>query len=203
MKVELHLHTSRYSACAANSPKELMVRLINAGYEAVYVTEHDAVWQEDELDRLRSRFPRIRIFPGVELTVGPRASAHLLVLGTNDPAYVGMACDEAGILSRARAEGHLTILAHPFRWSGGADMLEIDTPPDAIELWTSNTDLSQARQASRVARRMNLPVVNSGDVHSVGSVGRYWIETHHPVEQADDVREIILSRKYVNRLDGA
>ena len=202
MKVELHLHTSRYSGCAVSSPDELMVRLIDAGYDAVYITEHDAVWPEEELSGLRSRFPRIRIFPGVELTVGASASAHLLVLGTNDPAYVGMDPDEVSILSSARAAGHLTILAHPFRWSGGADMLEFDVPPDAMELWTSNTDLSQARQASRVARRMNLPVVNSGDVHSVGSVGRYWIETHRPVERAEDIRGIIRSGEYLNRLHG-
>ena len=87
MKVELHLHTRRYSGCATATPAEMMRTLIAAGYEAVYITEHDAVWSAAEIAELQEAFPPIRIFPGVELSVGTGVMPlqHLLVLGTTDP----------------------------------------------------------------------------------------------------------------------
>jgi len=80
MKVELHLHTSRYSACAINTPEEMMQRLVDTGYEAVYITEHNMVWSDKELDELRAKFPPLKIFPGVELNCGLEGIQHLLVL---------------------------------------------------------------------------------------------------------------------------
>ena len=79
MKVELHLHTSRYSGCATATPAELMRKLIETGYQAVYITEHDAVWREEEIARLQEDFPAIRIFPGVELSLGTAAARYLPV----------------------------------------------------------------------------------------------------------------------------
>lgn len=63
MKVELHLHTNRYSGCSVNSPEQLVERLIRTGYEAVFITEHSAVWGDDELAELQGHFGQIRIFP--------------------------------------------------------------------------------------------------------------------------------------------
>ncbi len=48
MKVELHLHTTRYSGCAVATGGELMERMVEIGYEAVFITEHDAVWSDGE-----------------------------------------------------------------------------------------------------------------------------------------------------------
>ena len=52
MKVELHLHTNRYSPCAGNSPQDMMVALITAGYDTVFITEHEVVWPDKELASL-------------------------------------------------------------------------------------------------------------------------------------------------------
>ena len=65
MKVELHLHTFRYSGCSTATPQQLMAELIRCGYEAVYITEHDTMWSDWEIDNLQKEFPQIRIFPGV------------------------------------------------------------------------------------------------------------------------------------------
>ena len=203
MKVELHLHTSRYSGCAVNSPSELMAGLVSAGYEAVFVTEHDAVWPDDELAELKAEFPRLAIFPGVELSLGAwDVFEHLLVLGTNDRRYLELAGgpepDVAAILDRARAAGHMTVLAHPFRWDGGAEMLRRHLRPDAIELCTCNHDPEQAAVSAATARGLNLPVVNAGDVHSLAMVGRFWIETARPLTGPADLREMILAGEYAN-----
>jgi hypothetical protein len=195
MKVELHCHTSRYSGCAISSPRELMRRFIKFGYDAVFLTEHDAVWSDHELEELGEDFPQLRIFPGVELSIGWH---HLLVLGTNDVRYL-QAADEREAVAKAQAEGHLTILAHPFRWQGAAEMLERGPLPEAIEYRTSNHDADEAEAARAAARRLGLALVNAGDIHSAAVLNRFWIETHRPLERAGDIRDIVLSGAYVNR----
>lgn len=195
MKVELHLHTSRYSGCAINSPEEMMRGLIDAGYDAAYITEHDAVWSTDEIAELQRLFPQIRVFPGVELSLDAQ---HLLVLGTTDPKYLSLE-EVEDVLRTARRDGHLTVLAHPFRWSGGSLMLEKGLLPDALEWFTNNQRGLAADTASDTAAEFHLAPVNGGDVHALEMIGHYWIETHQPVVQADDIRRIVLAGEYDNR----
>ncbi|MCE5325283.1 MAG: PHP domain-containing protein [Planctomycetaceae bacterium] len=200
MKVELHLHTSRYSGCAANSPAESMQRLIELGYGAVYITEHDRVWTPFELDDLREQFPNIKIFGGVELTVGFARMQHLLVLGTSDPGYIDLAGEEEAILKKARHDGHLTVLAHPFRWKEDETMMDRGNNPDAIEYLTCNHDAPEMKaQSKAAATRFHVRLVNSGDVHRLDFMGRFWIETLQPLAEAEDIRRIVLRREYRNR----
>ena len=198
MKVELHLHTSAYSGCATNTPDEMMRRLIKCGYEAVYITEHDAVWNDRQLERVRANFPKLKIFPGVEVTLTDFQSVqHLIVLGTNDPDYLQIA-DEATILGKAADEGHLTILAHPFRWPGGAFMLGKGLRPDALECHTPNHGPQAAQMASTVNNSLGIALVNASDAHSTEMIDQFWIETDSPLEQADDIHQIILKGAYKN-----
>jgi predicted metal-dependent phosphoesterase TrpH len=194
MKVELHLHTKRYSLCAIHTPREMMRRLIKRGYDAVFVTDHDAVWSDWDLADQREQFPQIRIFPGLEKTLGRH---HLLILGTNDPEYLRME-RAPDVLAKARAEGCLTVLAHPFRWEGGAELLEQAPLPDALEYRTFNQDGEAAEMAMDAAKRLGLPTVNAGDAHSVDMIGRFWIETERPLSEATDIRPIVLEGAYAS-----
>jgi len=195
MKVELHLHTSRYSGCAVNTPEEMMAGLIAAGYEAVFITEHAAVWPVEELDELRGKFPQLKIFGGVELYVGPH---HLLVLGTSDASYLDICDDAPAVLDKARQAGHLTVLAHPFRWEEGFEMLFEGLRPDAIECRTCNQERPAADRAAAVAAEMGLAGVNSGDSHGLDFLDRFWIETPQPLVEPTDIRRIILAGAYKN-----
>jgi len=193
MKVELHLHTSRYSACAIHAPEQMMQRLVDTGYGAVYLTEHDAVWRDSEIEDLRRQFGQLRIFSGVELSL---RSHHLLVLGTSDGDYVQM-FNAADVILKARDEGHLTILAHPFRWNGGAEMLFDGGPlPDALEYRTCNQDSMMGGVALDTAEQLHLPVVNAGDIHSLAAANRFYINTDRDLEYANDIRQIVLDGRY-------
>ena len=194
MKVELHLHTSRYSACAACKPEEILEWAQRDGYQCVYITEHDAIWTPLELADMRARFPALRIFGGVELSLH---GAHLLVLGATDPWYT-QTKDTAEILARARSDGHLTVLAHPFRWDGGDWPLQKGLLPDALELRTNNQDARAGKKARQAAKRLHLPLVNCGDTHSRSMLGKFWIQTDDDLEAAADIRRIILEGRYRN-----
>ena len=197
MKVELHLHTNRYSGCAVHSPPELMQALVQAGYEAVYITEHGTCWSDGELAQLHDQFGQIRIFPGVEITLMRPAILDVLVLGSNDPAYTGIS-DAGALLERARGEGHLTVLAHPYRWGGAEVLFVAGLLPDAMEGRTNNQDFAQAQQAAAAAADLGLPVVNAGDVHRLAHVNRFWIQTSRRLERADDIRRVVLTGQYDN-----
>jgi predicted metal-dependent phosphoesterase TrpH len=196
MKIELHSHTRRYSGCSQLTPLELVNKLADQGYGAVYITEHDRFWNDWELAQLRDECPRIRIFPGIELSLlgGPQ---HLLVLGTNDEEYLSMRMEPAAVLAKARAQNHLTVLAHPCRWDGGDAILQEGLLPDAIEhLSWNQQEPQQAERATETAQRLGLPMVNAGDVHAEKMIGQFWIESAGPVEKADDIRGIVLMGGY-------
>ena len=204
MKVELHCHTSRYSGCAEATAEEMVQALVAAGYGAVYITEHDTMWPETELAALQEGFPEIRVFPGVELTVGTSCFVHLLVLGTSDPSYLDIK-DEKEVVARARSEGHLTVLAHGFRTEDAPDatrLLDAGWRPDAMEYLTGNQDGTCAAEAAKAAKRLGIPLVNAGDLHSLDMVGRFWIECGTPIVEPNDIRHVIVKGKYRNNLSG-
>lgn len=200
MKIELHLHTSRYSVCAINSPQEIMQGLVETGYDAVFITEHNSIWSDAELAELRAEFPKLLIFPGMELTNVDCPAGDILVLGSNDSEYLRLTADPAAILEKARHDGCLTVLAHPHRFEHCDGLLRAGLMPDAIEQRTGGTDANQAVLARVTAESMGLKLVNAGDVHAVEIINHFWIETAAPLENATDIREIVLAGAYENRM---
>jgi predicted metal-dependent phosphoesterase TrpH len=201
MKIELHSHTSRYSPCATDSPRKLIKRFVKCQYDAIFLTEHNRVWPEEELRDIRKKFPRMMIFPGVELSISEESSQqaqHLVVLGTNDPTYLAMR-QPREILDRARQEGLLTILAHPFRWEGSARMIEEGLRPDALEFRTNNHTAEHGKKSQETAASLGIPLVNAGDTHCRDFINRFWIETQRDLTEARDIRQIVLEGAYQNR----
>jgi len=197
MKVELHSHTMRYSGCAVSTPAQLMASLVRHKYDAVFLTEHDAIWEDWELDHLRKEFPELRIFPGMELSL-PNDD-HLLVLGSNDREYLNLGLPEL-ILDKAREAKHLTVLAHPFRWPKPYSLLETSALPDAVEFRTHNSDAQAGEQSQLTARRLRLPLVNAGDTHAAQTLGHFWIDTYPDLVTGTDIYDIVRNGLYENAM---
>ena len=195
MKVELHCHTSLYSACASGSPRDLFHAYITHGYDVVYLTEHHRMWRPHELAEVQEAFPQLRIVAGVELNLVMDPLTHLLVLGTLDTDYL-MIDNPAKVLDKARAEGHLTVLAHPCRWDGGTYILDLGLRPDALECKTCNQEFTQAVAARELAEKLKMPVVNAGDTHTLSFINRFYINTDQDIDYADDIRQIVLDGRY-------
>lgn len=196
MKVELHCHTNRYSACAQTSPEETVEALVEREYQAVYFTEHDAVWPENEIRDINDAYPEIRIFPGLEITLEHGDFQHLIVLGTSNPKYLELAGKPAALIAKARSEGLLTVLAHPFRTEGGHAILDENIEPDAMEFWTCNQKHGLSALAREEAAERGLPLINAGDVHSTSCMDLFWLETATPIIAATDIRGLVLGRAY-------
>ena len=174
--------------------------LAAADYDVIYLTEHNTVWPDDELGQLRERFPDTRIFPAIEVNNGV-VPEDLLVLGTNDRAYVDLAAANRwdDLLARARDEGVATILAHPCRFTGGHNMLHEGFRPDAMEHRTTNHDEAMSIAACAIAEQRHIPLVNAGDLHSTEMVGKFWIETDEHIAEATDITPLLRAQAYRNR----
>jgi predicted metal-dependent phosphoesterase TrpH len=200
MKVELHCHTSRFSLCAMNTPDEMLTRLVEEQYDVVFFTEHDALWSSRDIAFMQKRYPKIKIFPGLELThhlEDDEGISHILILGTTDPAFLFIT-DPSEIIAHAKKSGCATIIAHPYRWGGADKLLQHSALPDAIEGLTPNHPPDKAALARKTAKELSLPTVNTSDAHCVDFLGQYWIETNSGVETPQQLREIIIAREYKN-----
>jgi hypothetical protein len=173
--------------------------LVADDYDVICLTEHNTVWPDEDLDRLRERFPGTHIFPAIEVNNGT-VPEDLLVLGTNDPAYVDLATADRwdDLLAKARDEGVATILAHPCRFTGGHDMILSGLRPDAMEHRTGNHDQAMSIAACAIAEQRHIPLVNAGDLHSTEMIGKYWIETDEPIKAASDIAPMIRNQTYRN-----
>jgi len=195
MKVDLHSHTDVYSPCSRIPPKELIAMAEASGYDAIFITDHGKVWTSHEFAALREFCERVRIFPGIEISLS--GGQDILVLGADNPLYESLK-SPSEVLAQACADGYLTVLAHPFRWDDA--LPDYCTLLDAAEVLTCNHPLSrQTAQAQTYAVEHNLAPVYASDAHGLNFLNKFWIETDEPFETPQELRRLILSGRYENR----
>jgi len=180
--IDLHVHTARYSGCAEFlAPSEIAERARSVGLDAVVLTDHDVLWEEEERDILQQDSPQIRFYRGIECTTD---SAHLVVIGLDDAGalHKHIAFEEA--IRLAHLQDAAVILAHPFR----------DTDPtvlplqlvDAIEVASTSFHGDDTERAQALARRWRKPTVASSDAHAVSRLGWAWSRfPRMPVDERD------------------
>ncbi len=171
-RVDLHVHTQRYSNCAEFLvPEELGRGMLQAGLDGVVITEHDAQWMPEEIVRLQHLLPQQRLFFGIEITA---KDGHVIAIGA--PAAViwhrGETITE--IASRVDAVGGCAMWVHPFqeprRWE------EAPTNVHAIEIYSNITTGRRSMLALDLATRIGVPAVAGSDAHSLDHLGTAWVE---------------------------
>ena len=197
MKVALHVHTNLYSICSKTPPEHILREYVICGYDVVFITEHDAIWSPQELDEMRAKFPELKIFSGLELTLfQPNSLAHLLILGATDDDYLYMASPDQ-VVDAAKENDLLTVLAHPYRYEDSDEMLRRGIYPDAIEYRTNTHHKEEhAIKSAKFAEEHSIKLVNSDDAHRVQDIGNYWIETDRAINTPSDLRSIVLDGDY-------
>jgi predicted metal-dependent phosphoesterase TrpH len=171
-RIDLHLHTGRYSQCAEFvDPYQIEARAVQAGLSAVVLTEHDILWQDEEIELLQKQSPGIRIFRGIEVSA---RGCHLLVIGIDDagPLDRGITLEE--VVAYARLFDAAVILAHPYR-DADPDCLPVELV-DAVEVGSTSFTADEARRARQLAARFGKPVVAGSDGHAMSRIGWAWTE---------------------------
>ncbi len=165
MLIDLHCHTKIHSACSALTPDALVRAAQARGLDGVCITEHDALWPLEDIERVAKEMEFV-VLRGMEVTT---EVGHVLVFGATSHRSE-MASLEA--LRRLVAEdGALMFLAHPSRKYG--TLLPSDLPSwfDSVESQNGTEGILQNDHAVHLARSMRLPGIGGSDAHSVREVG--------------------------------
>jgi predicted metal-dependent phosphoesterase TrpH len=173
MKYDLHVHTSRYSLCAASSPEAVCRTAIQRGLKGIALTEHEVWWPAAEYEALRRQFPQLTIFHGVEYAI---PEGHFLVFLPNPRHYLPYLNDLQSLFTAVRPLGGILIWAHPFRYDRSEPSWLHHMPPDAMEVASSNMSHAVQSLARQVAEQRRITALQNSDAHQVRSVGRYYNE---------------------------
>ncbi len=165
MRVDFHLHTSEYSRCAAATPREQIRAAIDAGVDVVFITEHMKVFPVDKIERLRKKFPEIKIYPGVEVTVKDNSYDDFIVLGVRDKAIEKQNWTYKALYDFVKTKGGAIILAHPYRFSNEVNKDVWKYPPDAVEVLSSNVGPYGYERRKVLAKELGRPMVTNSDSH--------------------------------------
>ena len=172
IKLDLHVHTGRYSQCAETvDPYRIEEYALRAGLDGVVLTDHDVLWEEEEIDLLRQRSPAILIYRGIEVSA---MGAHLVIIGLDDAGLFHRGILVAEACALAHEQSACVILAHPFRDADPA-LIPVDLV-DAIEIGSTSFTVEEAELARILARRTGKPEVACSDAHALSRIGWGWTE---------------------------
>ncbi len=117
MLIDLHTHTSRYSACSVLAPDDLCRLSAERGLDAIVITEHFALWGTQERNVLQRKFPQLRIFRGVEISV--REGYDVICITAEEKLEVMsmLSVLEVRELLGPALEKSFLFVAHPFRFN--------------------------------------------------------------------------------------
>lgn len=176
MKVDFHMHTSRYSGCARSGPKEQIKAAVDAGVDVVFITEHEKLFPQNEIDVLQEKFPQIRIYQGIEVTVRDNSYDDFLVLGVHDKGIEKGNWTYRALHNYVMQRGGAIILAHPYRFSDEVNQEVWKFAPSAVEVLSSNIGSYGYERRKILAEELGCPIVTNSDSHIVDNTGCFTNE---------------------------
>jgi hypothetical protein len=172
-RIDLHVHTRRFSPCAESLDPEQLPRCIaRAGLQGVVITEHDQLWPTEAVAAMNRSMTAGRIYRGIEVS---SRNGHFIVIGLErlGPLAPGISVD--ALLGYAYRCDAAVIWAHPYLNYGAISQpLAAEDMPDAIhavEVFSGVTRDEHSRQARSLAERRGWAAVGGSDAHSIGQVG--------------------------------
>jgi predicted metal-dependent phosphoesterase TrpH len=172
-RIDLHVHTRRYSPCAESLNPEQLPRCIErAGLQGVVITEHDQLWTPEAIAGLNRSMTAGRIYRGVEVS---SRNGHFIIIGPDRLGPLAPGISVAALLGYADQCAAAVIWAHPYLNYGAISQpLTTEDMPDgihAVEVFSGVTRDEQSRQARSLAERRGWTAVGGSDAHSIGQVG--------------------------------
>jgi len=179
MKIDLHIHTSPLSACSYIDPQKLIQEARRLQLDGICLTEHQVVWDPDEVDKLAAE-AGIRIFRGNEFTTN---QGDILVFGFYEDIKELLIIQE--LREKVTAAGGYMIVAHPFRGfkTFGIGQLQLTVAQackrkvlefvDAVEVGNGKLSPEENNMARKVAEKLSLPGTGGSDAHRVDEIGTW------------------------------
>jgi predicted metal-dependent phosphoesterase TrpH len=180
MKIDLHIHTSPLSACSYIDPQELIQEARRLQLDGICLTEHQVVWDPDEVAKLAAE-AGISIFRGNEFTTN---QGDILVFGFYEDIKELLIIQE--LREKVTAAAGYMIAAHPFRGfkTFGIGQLQLTVEQackrkvlefvDAVEVGNGKLSPEENDMARKVAEKLGLPGTGGSDAHRVDEIGT-WV----------------------------
>jgi predicted metal-dependent phosphoesterase TrpH len=202
-RIDLHVHTKRYSPCAETlDPEELGEEMVRKGLSGLVLSEHDEMWSKEEVRELTGPFSdAIKIYRGVEIS---SCDGHFVVIGLNDLAGLQPGVSIEKIIAVAQLQNAAVILAHPQRnvkkTCGGAGQVHWPSGINAVEVMSTLTKNENEIVAREIAAKSNWSMVAGSDAHSLANVGAtYTVFDQFPENEKELARMIISGRGLARR----
>jgi predicted metal-dependent phosphoesterase TrpH len=172
-RVDLHVHTCRYSPCAESlDPKLLAAAMHRSGLDGLVIAEHDRLWAAEDIARLNDGLNQKRIYRGVEIS---SRNGHFLAIGLDrlDGIQPGMGVED--LIGAVEVQQAAIIWAHPYLRYGNIvsplDGCKMPRGVHAVEVASGVTHGKESASSRALARRMGWAAVGGSDAHVPGQVG--------------------------------
>ena len=109
MIIDLHVHTNRLSVDSVLDPEEAIQQAKQRGLDGFCITEHNKLWQPEEIKRLRDKW-NFLVLSGVEMDT---VEGHILVFGLHEEIETFLRASE--LRQQVDEVGGVMIVAHPFK----------------------------------------------------------------------------------------
>ena len=184
MLIDMHMHEKTFSADSYLSLEEIVAIARQKGLDGVCITDHDSMGLREAAEAYSKKtgFP---IFTGIEFYY---LQGDILAFGIEE--YPPERIDAQDFVDMVRAQGGITISAHPFRNNrrGLEENLDIVTGLDAIEVLNGSTLPDAIKKAELYAKKLGLAMTGASDCHIPDKVGVY--ATWFP-EEIRSVQELV------------
>lgn len=188
-RIDLHLHTTRYSPDSIITPEQLLIDARTAGLTAVAITEHDAIWTPDELAEINARpeAAGLLVLSGVEVSA---REGHFLCFGLPDMRNVEPGILLKHLIEEVQGQGGAIVAAHPYRWDQDFDPIFAahHAAFSALELASKNVDTHCRTLVEGLVRNGTKSMLTgSSDGHEPGQVGCYFTEFESEIRSMPDL----------------
>lgn len=187
MLIDLHNHTWPRSHDSVLDPRDLVERAKAAGLDGLCLTEHDALWPEEEAAALAEEFG-IAVIPGCEVSTD---EGHILTWGMEK--YVFGMHRTSRLAEHVNERGGAMVIAHPYRrqiaWKDDPEewetaivrALKNAAMPHcvALEVLNGRGKERENRFSLDLAAAAELPGTAGTDSHAVHDIGKVatWFES--------------------------
>lgn len=188
--IDLHLHTSRHSACSVLPAERLIATALEHNLQGVVITEHNYCWPQSELDELLEQAgnPPFLLMAGCEVrvTLDNGMMGDLIVLGCADNPERDQHIDD--LCRQVHAQGGIVIAPHPFAPGRGIEEEVYSARIDAIEVFNNRyNSADQWARASEAQAQLSIPAIAGSDSHDLETIGRCCTEFDAGVSSLADV----------------
>lgn len=166
-KAELHAHSTHSDG--RDSVKELVLRALELGLNALSITDHDTLNGSFEaIEFVKEEHLDIEIIPGVEVST---TDGHLLAYGVRKEIERGMSFVES--VKEVKKQEGLVAVPHPFQIDRhGVRKLDLIKYADAVEVFNAKYLTGFCNYLSRkIAERFNKAMIAGSDAHHAETLG--------------------------------